>query len=47
MRILRTANGQGKYTDAGTINHAKAVLVDIEKTNPAVLQDFINQNGAK
>ena len=45
-RIVRTAAGQGKFRDAGTVNHARAVLADIEKTNPAVLQAFNAQNGA-
>lgn len=46
MRIARTAAGQGKYRDPATINHARAVLADIEKTNPAALQAFTAQNGA-
>ena len=44
-RIARTAAGQGKFRDAATIAHAKAVLADIEVTNPAVLQEFISQKG--
>lgn len=44
-RIARTAAGQGKFRDAATIAHAKAVLADIEATNPAVLQEFISQKG--
>lgn len=44
-RIARTAAGQGKFQDAATIAHAKAVLADIEATNPAVLQEFISQKG--
>lgn len=44
-RIARTAAGKGKFTDPATIAHAKAVLADIEASNPAVLQAFINQNG--
>ena len=46
-RIARTAAGLGKFTDPATIAHAKAVLADIEATNPAVLQAFLtNQRGA-
>lgn len=44
-RIARTAAGQGKFRDPATIAHAKAVLADIEATNPAVLQEFISQKG--
>lgn len=44
-RIARVAAGQGARTDAATIAHAKAVLADIEATNPAVLQEFISQKG--
>lgn len=44
-RIARTAAGRGKFTDPATVNHAQAVLADIEATNPAVLQAFLAQNG--
>lgn len=44
-RIARTAAGQGKFRDPATVAHAKAVLADIEATNPAVLQEFISQKG--
>lgn len=40
-RIARTAAGKGKYTDPATINHAKAILANIEATNPAALQAFL------
>jgi putative chitinase len=46
-RIARTAAGLGKFTDPATIAHAKAVLANIEATNPAVLQAFLtSQKGA-
>lgn len=46
-RIARTAAGRGKFTDPATVNHAQAVLADIEATNPAVLQAFLtSQKGA-
>lgn len=44
-RIARTAAGQGKFKDPATVAHAKAILADIEATNPAVLQEFISQKG--
>lgn len=44
-RIARTAAGQGKFRDPATVAHARAVLADIEATNPAVLQEFISQKG--
>lgn len=48
MRVARTAAGKGQYgTAPGPVAQAKAVLSDIEKTNPAVLQAFLaNQKGA-
>lgn len=46
-RIARTAAGLGKFRDPATVNHAKAVLADIEKSNPAALQAFTTQNGAQ
>lgn len=44
-RIARVAAGRGSRTDAAAVAHAKAVLADIEATNPAVLQEFISQKG--
>lgn len=41
----RPHRGGAKFRDAATIAHAKAVLADIEATNPAVLQEFISQKG--
>lgn len=47
-RVARTAAGQGKYgTAAGPVNQAKAVLNEIKQSNPAVLQQFLAQNGAR
>ena len=47
MRVARTAAGLGPYGSApGPVAQAQAVLDDIEKTNPAVLQAFLAQNGA-
>lgn len=44
-RIIRVAAGQGKYKTVGAINHAKAVLADIEATNPAVLKNYLAAKG--
>ncbi|CPZ87095.1 Bacteriophage protein [Mycobacteroides abscessus] len=47
-RVARTAAGQGKYgTAAGPVNQAKSVLNEIKQSNPAVLQQFLAQNGAR
>ncbi len=48
MRVARTAAGRGIYgTTPGPVAQAAAVLDDIEKANPAVLQTFLsNQKGA-
>lgn len=45
-RIARTAAGKGKFKDAATVNHAKAVLADIEASNPTVLKDYLSAKGA-
>ena len=45
-RIARVASGQGKYTDAASINHARAVLADLEANHPQALQNYLAQNGA-
>jgi predicted chitinase len=34
MRLARTADGRGKFKDAGTVAHAKAVLLEIANKNP-------------
>lgn len=41
MRLARTASGQGAVTDPQAVAQAATVLADIEKTNPAVLADFL------
>ncbi|SKD34348.1 Bacteriophage protein [Mycobacteroides abscessus subsp. massiliense] len=47
-RVARTAAGQGKYgTAAGPVNQAKSILNEIKQSNPAVLQQFLAQNGAR
>lgn len=40
-RVARTASGRGASTDPQAIAQAAAVLADIERTNPAVLQEFL------
>lgn len=45
-RIARTAAGKGKFKDPATVNHAKAVLADIEANNPTVLKDYLAAKGA-
>ncbi len=44
-RVARTAAGQGAVTDRQAIAQAVAVLVDIERTNPAVLQSISATKG--
>lgn len=44
-RIIRVAAGQGKYKTPGAVNHAKAVLADIEANNPAVLKNYLASKG--
>lgn len=47
-RVARTAAGQGKYgTAPGPVNQAKSVLNEIKQSNPAVLQQFLAQNGVQ
>lgn len=41
MRLARTAAGNGAVTDPQAIAQAATVLADIEKTNPAVLKNFL------
>jgi len=41
MRVARTAAGQGAATDRQAIAQAQAVLADIERTNPTILQEFL------
>lgn len=45
-RIARVAAGQGKYTDAASIAHAKAVLAQIEATSPDYIRAALAQKGA-
>jgi len=46
-RVARTAAGRGRYGAAPfAVNQAKDVLADIEKTNPAILQQFLATKGA-
>ena len=45
-RIARTAAGQGKFKDPATVNHAKAVLAEIEATNPNLLKTYLAAKGA-
>lgn len=46
-RVARTAAGKGIYGNAaGPVNHARAVLADIERDNPEYLTRYINQKGA-
>lgn len=46
LRIARVAAGQGKYTHAAAVNHAKAVLAAIEQQHPEHLSTLANQIGA-
>ena len=41
MRVARTAAGQGAVKDRQAIAQAQTVLADIERTNPEVLQQFL------
>lgn len=42
-RVARTAAGKGKYgAAAGPVNQAKAVLADIEASNPGLLKTYLN-----
>lgn len=41
MRVARTAAGQGAVTDRQAVAQAQAVLADIERTNPTILQEFL------
>lgn len=45
QRIARTAAGQGKFKDAATVAHAKAVLADIEANTPNVLKNYLATKG--
>ncbi len=42
-RVARTAAGMGAVTDQWAIDHAKVVLADIEKNNPAALQQLLKK----
>ena len=41
MRVARTAAGQGAAKDRQAVAQAQAVLADIERMNPEVLQSFL------
>ena len=43
MRVARTAAGQGAVRDRQAIAQAQTVLADIERTNPTILQDFLEK----
>ena len=43
MRVARTAAGQGAAKDRQAVAQAQAVLADIERTNPEVLQQFLSK----
>ena len=45
MRVARTAAGQGAAKDRQAVAQAQAVLADIERTNPEVLQQFLTKEG--
>lgn len=44
-RVFRVAAGKGAYTDPGAVNHAKAVLAKLEKTNPDALKAYLASKG--
>lgn len=44
-RVARTASGRGAVTDRRAVGQAAAVLADIERTNPAVLTEFLTPKG--
>lgn len=41
MRVARTASGRGAVTDPQAIAQAATVLVDIERSNPNILADYL------
>lgn len=43
MRVARTASGQGAAKDRQAVAQAQAVLADIERTNPAILEQFLTK----
>jgi putative chitinase len=46
-RIARVAAGQGQFTDAASIAHAKSILAELEATQPDALRAYLaTQNGA-
>lgn len=45
-RIVRTANGQGQYTDTATVAHATAVLATIKATTPDIWSAYLTRIGA-
>jgi len=44
-RIFRVAAGKGEYRDVWAVNHAKKVLIRLEKENPAALQAYRESKG--
>lgn len=44
-RIARVAAGQGKYTDAASVAHAKSVLAELEISNPTILKSYLASKG--
>lgn len=40
-RVVRTAQGQGKFKDPVTVQKAQRVIAEIEATNPAILQQYL------
>lgn len=44
-RIFRVAVGKGAYTDPVSVNHAKAFLSQLEKTNPDALKAYLVAKG--
>lgn len=44
-RVFRVAAGRGEYKDAWTVNHAKKVLIRLEKENPEALVAYRESKG--
>lgn len=45
-RVVRTAQGQGKFTDPVVVQKAQRVLAEIEHNSPEILQSYLAQRGA-
>lgn len=41
MRLARTADGRGKFKDAGTVAHAKKILLEIATANPEFVETLV------